>query len=93
MFAHFDIDDKINDTDQMIYKLNSFLPHEIVVKKIFQVNNKAHARFDAVWRTYEYFISTEKNPFELNKSYYLKNKLDLKKMNECRKITFQLCRF
>ena len=44
MFAHFDIDDKINDTDQMIYKLNSFLPHEIVVKKIFQVNDKAHAR-------------------------------------------------
>ena len=74
MFAHFDIDDKINDTDQMIYKLNSFLPHEIVVKKIFQVNNKAHARFDAVCRSYEYFISTEKNPFELNKSYYLKNK-------------------
>ena len=93
MFAHFDIDDKINNIDQMIHKLNSFLPHEIVVKKIFQVNNKAHARFDAVCRSYEYFISTEKNPFELNKSYYLKNKLDLKKMNECANLLFNYVDF
>ena len=62
MFAHFDIDNIINDPQQMTYKLNSFLPDEIVVKKIFQVKDKAHARFDAVSRSYEYFISAEKNP-------------------------------
>ena len=93
MFAHFDIDNKIYDGSQMIYKLNSFLPNDIVVKKIFQVNNKAHARFDAVSRSYVYFISREKNPFELNKSYYFKNKLDLKKMTECTNLLFNYVDF
>ena len=93
MFAHFDIDNIINDPEQMTYKLNSFLPDEIVVKKIFQVKDKAHARFDAVSRSYEYFISAEKNPFELNKYYYLKNKLDQKKMNECANLLLNYVNF
>ena len=93
MFAHFDIYNKINDYNQITYKLNSFLPNEIVVKKIFCVNEKAHARFDAISRCYEYCISIEKNPFELNKSYYFKKKLDLKKMKECTNLLFNYVDF
>lgn len=81
MFAHFETLEISNTTD-LIFRLNAFLPDDIAVQKIFEVNADAHARFDATARTYEYWITQEKNPFFTDYAHYVKQELDVKKMNE-----------
>ena len=81
MFAHFETDQILSD--QLSHKLNSFLPADISVKRIFKVKDDFHARFDATFRTYEYYISLEKNPFTQDSAWQMwKRTLDVEKMNE-----------
>lgn len=87
MFAHFDVEKEF-DKEQLIFKLNSFLPTDIAVKTIFEVHNEAHARFDALSRQYLYRVSLSKNVFDTHLSYLVNNTLDIDKMNEACKILF-----
>lgn len=87
MFAHFDTEENL-ETDFLVAKLNSYLPKDIVIYRIILVSEKAHARFDAVKRTYEYHIHTYKNAFENESSWYVFQKLDLEKMNKAAKMLF-----
>lgn len=82
--AHFNMDNEkfINDIPLLIYKLNSFLPKDISIHKIFKVAEEAHARFDAKERTYNYFISNEKDPFRINTAWFRLGELDLDLMNK-----------
>lgn len=80
MFAHFDTP-TINDLADLVYRLNAFLPEDISVTEIFKVPDEAHARFDATERTYEYWVTQQKNPFLTDAAYYFKYPLDIKKMN------------
>ena len=81
MFAHFDYDKEF-DCLKTIHQLNSFLPNDISVRNIFRVNDDDHARFSAISRTYRYVLISRKDPFMQKRAYLLKNKLDIKKMNE-----------
>ena len=81
MFAHFDSELEL-DSVYWSHKLNSFLPPSIVILKIFQVSDEAHARFDATSRTYEYYLHTFKDAFISESSWYHSNPLDIDKMNE-----------
>ncbi len=45
MFAHFDVDQKLDEN--VVFKLNSILPEDIVVSKVFSVDQEMHARFHA----------------------------------------------
>ncbi len=81
MYAHFDMD-IIPDIPDLINRLNAFLPDDISVKKILEVKEEAHARFDAIQRTYEYWVCNNKNPFYKDSAYYVHLKLDLDLMNE-----------
>lgn len=85
MFAHFDtaIVFKVQD---LIFKLNSFLPNDIAIAAIFEVKPEIHARFYALSRTYLYRISVNKNVFTFDNSLYVKQTLDVDKMNEASKI-------
>ncbi|NNE78068.1 MAG: tRNA pseudouridine synthase A, partial [Pricia sp.] len=49
----------------------------------------AHARFDAVSRTYEYWVVQEKNPFYADFAYYVRHPLDVSAMNKAAKILLQ----
>ena len=80
MFAHFDFE-PMADTDDIVYRLNAFLPYDIAVQSIFEVAAGAHARFDAVERAYEYWVVQKKNPFYAESAHYVKHPLDVKKMN------------
>ncbi len=62
LFAHFDTE-QINDGERLVYRLNSFLPPDIAVKALHRVSDGAHARFDAVERTYEYLVCIGNYPF------------------------------
>lgn len=81
MVAHFDSQDTI-DTEKLKYQLNSYLPESIAIFSIYPVRSNAHARFDAVTRAYEYRVVLSKNPFENNYTHFVKQPLDLEKMNK-----------
>lgn len=92
MFAHFDYESEI-DTNEIKYKLNSFLPNDIAILDIFEVKKDVHARFDAISRTYLYRINLEKDPFNFESTYYVSSELDIDKMNEASKILFDYSDF
>lgn len=81
-YAHFDLDKDIADTDALCRKLNSFLPSDIVVYGIWPTKGGCHARFDAISRTYHYYITQQKNPFHLDDAYFVPAKLDVELMQE-----------
>jgi len=84
-FAHFDmfcLDDLNITNPQTIKSINAVLPVDIVVKQIIKVNNKAHARFDATLRSYQYHIHFNKDPFKTESGWLYKNDvLDVEAMN------------
>ena len=83
MFAHFDYEGVVSE--KLPHQLNSYLPSDIAVQRIFEVNEDFHARFDATFRTYQYFISGEKDVFASDFAWQLGKKLDIEKMNDaCR---------
>jgi tRNA pseudouridine38-40 synthase len=85
--AHFDLLCPIppEDFPRVIYKLNAILCPDVVIHNIHAVDPGAHARFDAVSRTYRYYIHTLKDPFLKQYSYYFPYNPDIGKMNEASK--------
>ena len=80
--AHFDCQAVIQDAAHLTYKMNAILPQEIAVHRIFEVHETAHARFDAISRTYKYYVHTNKDPFENGFSYFVRpGNMDIEKMN------------
>jgi tRNA pseudouridine38-40 synthase len=86
---HFDTSEKIWDSQKLVFRLNSFLPPDIAIQKIWSVPKDAHARFSAVSRTYHYYMTTVKNPFQTEIAFYYHGKLDVTKMNEAADILFE----
>jgi len=81
-YAHFDRDKSLDTTD-LRYKLNRFLPADILIKDIFPVSDDSHARFSALSRTYHYIISRIKPLFNRNFVHYLYSPLDLEAIKQC----------
>ncbi len=84
-YAHFDCLE-IKDIPQLIYKLNKFLSQDIAVYKILKVKNDANARFDAIERTYNYYITKRKDPFLTESAYYYYGNLNVIEMNKASEI-------
>jgi tRNA pseudouridine38-40 synthase len=79
-FLHFDHSEKLPDNLQD--KLNRFLPKDIAVLDLFPVRQDVHARFDALSRTYRYYIHQRKDPFLSERSWFVPVKLDIDAMNQ-----------
>lgn len=88
MFAHFD-GDQLVDLKDLAHRLNSFLPVDISVSDIFEVKADAHARFDAIERSYAYWVVQEKNPFYHDTAHYVHLPLHLDHMNESAALLMQ----
>ena len=70
-------------------QLNHYLPRDIIVKNLEEVSERFHSRYNAVGKTYSYYVWNNSVPsvFERNYSYHYPGKLDIKKMNKaCEKI-------
>jgi len=80
MFSHFDYEYEF-DMKNFCSRLNSMLPNDICIESLKEVKDDAHSRFDADSRTYEYTIVSKKDPFIYRYSYYLKENLNIEKMN------------
>jgi len=81
-YAHFDIEELGWDSRDLVYKLNSFLPYDIVIHRIGEVSPEFNTRFDAISRTYRYYLTRVKDPFKEKTSYYYNGKLDVNEMNK-----------
>lgn len=88
-FAHFDVDEPIQNVDFLSEQVNLFLPCDIVIYRIWQVDDNLHARFDAVSRTYHYYISRVKNPFHTHDSYFLYGDLNVELMQQAADLLFE----
>ena len=78
--AHFDLDIKITP-DRLIRGMNSLLPSDIYVKKIENVDDNFHARFNAIGKEYIYKINMgEYDPIERDYVYQYCKKLDVSAM-------------
>jgi tRNA pseudouridine38-40 synthase len=81
--AHFESSSsELAHDNDLIFKLNRFLPKDIAASSIARVIPDAHARFSAISRTYKYYISKNKDPFIEDSAWYVHGSIDLEKMNE-----------
>lgn len=82
MIAHADLPERIVDDRRLVRALNSILGRDIAVRWVRAVHSDAHARFDAVSRTYHYYAHTGRNPFVGKLSWLAPPTLDFERMNE-----------
>lgn len=80
MVAHFDWYQPL--PANLAGRLNNLLPASIAVRDIRQVIDVAHARFDALARTYRYRITMRKEPFLCFNHTRVAEGLDFDAMNE-----------
>jgi tRNA pseudouridine38-40 synthase len=67
----------------LLFRLNKLLPPDIAVFEIIPVKDSQHARFDAMHRTYDYFIHTYKDPFlSEGSALYLERNLNIAEMKK-----------
>jgi tRNA pseudouridine38-40 synthase len=71
---------------QLINAINDRLPHDINIIRAKLVPNEFHARHHATARQYLYQISSRRTAFAKNHVWWIKDKLDLKAMNEAVKL-------
>ena len=69
------------------------LPPDISVYRVRQVKPDAHARFDATARTYKYYVTTAKYPFNRQYRYRVYGSLDYERMNEAARTLFEYIDF
>lgn len=81
---HCDIPGTVSEA-ALVQKMNGLLPNAIVVNKILPVDKEAHARFDAISRSYEYHIHFKRSPFKAKEYHFLPKTPDFEQMNQaCR---------
>lgn len=80
-FFHADILAEVN-AEELLLRLNAFLPRDIAIQDMVPILPGAHARYDARERKYEYHITRSKNPFLDGRAYYFFKDLDLANLEE-----------
>lgn len=85
MFAHLDLEE-VRDKTRFLSSLNKLVGPSIALYELLPVNPQANARFDAIERTYSYYIVLRKDPFSRNFTHRLHRLPDIEKMNEAASI-------
>ena len=88
MVAHFDFDGQMQQSE-LVHRLNAYLPEDISIHDIREVHADAHARFDAIQRTYEYWIVQKKDPFFKDSAHRMLLSLSVSSMNDAAKILLE----
>ncbi|HKR05242.1 MAG TPA: tRNA pseudouridine(38-40) synthase TruA [Bacteroidia bacterium] len=85
-FAQFDSANEINDKYKFVHQLNSLLPNDISIFDFYPVKEAASVRFNAISRTYEYYLCRGKNPFLKEYVAAMFYDVDVPALNEACKI-------
>lgn len=86
MPAHIDLPSEPADIGAFIRSLNSLVGKDIAIHEMVRVADDAHARFDAVSRTYHYYVTLRKNPFASQYSWRCSSGLDFEAMNRAARL-------
>ncbi|WP_234737066.1 tRNA pseudouridine(38-40) synthase TruA [Tellurirhabdus bombi] len=92
-FAHFDVDNEIKLTSQLLHALNCILPADIAIHTIFPVREEDNARFTAFSRYYQYRIGRQKSPFLADLVYVFRYEVDIERMNEAARLLLRYIDF
>ena len=83
--AHFDLQTKIT-SEKIKMGLNSLIPNDIYVKKVFEIDDNFHARFNVKAKEYIYKINMGNyNPIEKDYVFQYNKKLDIPEMERALK--------
>lgn len=82
MVAHADLPLTESEAAGIIHSLNGILGRDVAVYAITKVPDGAHARFDAVSRTYRYYVATRPSPFVNRLSWLAPPRLDFEAMQQ-----------
>lgn len=84
---HFDVDKEV-DTKKLMHSVNELLPKDIRILELKTVDEKFHARFSAVAKTYIYKIRNAKtsSAFHSDLEWTLGQPLDIEKMREAAEV-------
>ena len=63
MVAHLDLPQAVEPSERFLHSLNALCGPDIAIHSMRPVADDAHARFDAIERSYRYFVHTAKDPF------------------------------
>ena len=77
---------KAVDPLQLSRKINDLLPHDISIVAASRVNDRFHARHDAISRVYLYQIATRRTAFAKPFVWWIKDRLDLDAMARAAKL-------
>ncbi|CAN5176019.1 tRNA pseudouridine(38-40) synthase TruA [soil metagenome] len=89
-YAHFMSEkEDLGDNAKIIFRLNKILPLGISIQQIKRMPEKAHARFHAYSRTYEYHICRLKDPFGPFLHWSMHDELNVDAMNEAAKVLME----
>jgi tRNA pseudouridine38-40 synthase len=82
-YAHFDMPEERSpeELEELVNRLNRYLPDDIAIYSIFPVPADLHSRYDAISRTYEYHIHKLKDPFLNDFSWFVPQKLNIDLLN------------
>jgi len=85
-FIHYDFDGEY--PKGFLKRINKYLPTDIAIKNIEEVEGEMHARFGANYRSYEYHVVFQKDPFLTDSAFYFPfgKKVDFEKMQSAAKL-------
>ncbi len=89
MYAHFDLAEALKDKHRFLLSLNRLAGKDIAFHDLIEVPDDAHARFDAMERTYKYFVTYTKSTFLYPYSWHSPSRLDVDKMNEAARLLIE----
>lgn len=66
--AHFDLEQP--PPKGFLQRINKVLPPDIAIRGIWAMPPEAHARYDAISRSYTYYLAFQKDPFRTDTAWY-----------------------
>ncbi len=81
MVAHVDLPMELEAARELLFRTDRYLPHDIALHHLRPVKEEAHARFSATSRTYRYYVTLRKDPFQEARMLRLHFPLDFERMN------------
>jgi tRNA pseudouridine38-40 synthase len=80
-YAHFDLDEPINNSNYLIQRLDAMRIPGILCEAVAEVPTDLHARFSATQRSYEYHVMHKRDPFKEGLAHHLFGDLNYEAMN------------
>lgn len=80
----FHFDAEISDLEKFLYKMNQVVDKDIVFYGIYPVNGEAHARYDAISRSYVYHLTRKRDPFRAETTFQFlrRSSINIEALNE-----------